>query len=201
MGTTESCSLHKQARSNIYVPKLFTTLLILIFMVSAFYPSDTDFYSKKKKDDNPVVHSVEHYVRFANTAAMALIPIILMDKIGMVQALYVGIATTVATQSLKRVFNHISIFGTELGRRPSGSLQNMPSGHSSMASCAMYFVIRRYGLKHALYLVPILLLTMNARLMLNAHTLSAVIAGCTLGILCAALFTSKYTKVVDSKSE
>jgi lipid A 1-phosphatase len=68
----------------------------------------------------------------------------------------------------------------------------MPSGHSSMASCATYFVCRRYGLWHALYLLPILLLTMYARVALNDHTVSAVIVGALVGFVTAALFTSPY---------
>ena len=57
-------------------------------------------------------------------------------------------------------------------------------------SCAAYFVSRRYGWKHALYLVPILLLTMYARVELNDHTVSAVVVGALVGLVSAAMFTS-----------
>jgi lipid A 1-phosphatase len=71
-----------------------------------------------------------------------------------------------------------------------------------MASCAAYFVARRYGLWHALYLIPIMLLTMSARVMLDAHTISAVLTGCLIGLICAAWWTSPYqprTPIGESK--
>ncbi len=174
--------------------KLFIILMILLFAVFAFYPSDTVFFAKRIRDNGVLVYSIDHYVRFVNTAAQVAIPIILRDKVGMMQAAYVGIATVVSTQTLKRVFDHFSISGTKLGQRPTGKKRNMPSGHSSMVSCAMYFVCKRYGKRHALYLIPVMVLTMYARIMIKAHTFSAVLAGCILGILMAALFTSKYKK-------
>jgi lipid A 1-phosphatase len=66
----------------------------------------------------------------------------------------------------------------------------MPSGHSSMASCAVYFVGRRYSIWLAIPLAIIMLLTMYARVMLNQHTISAVIAGALIGFLATAMFTS-----------
>ena len=59
-----------------------------------------------------------------------------------------------------------------------------------MAASATYFVMRRYGWAHALYLVPLLLLTLHARVALGAHTISAVLAGALVGLLAAAAFTS-----------
>lgn len=48
-------------------------------------------------------------------------------------------------------------------------------------------------MKHALYFLPILLLTMHARVALNDHTVSAVIVGALLGFMMAAIFTSGRT--------
>nr|WP_284702424.1 phosphatase PAP2 family protein [Herbaspirillum aquaticum] len=73
----------------------------------------------------------------------------------------------------------------------------MPSGHSSMASSAMYFVGRRYGWWHLIYMLPILLMTMFARVALDAHTISAVLAGALAGIVGAALFTSSFPPQVN----
>ena len=86
----------------------------------------------------------------------------------------------------------VVVLGVRLGERPHGGRHNMPSGHASLASSAVYFVGRRYGWWHLLYLVPVLLLTMFARVELDAHTGSAVIAGALIGIFSAALFTGKY---------
>lgn len=59
-----------------------------------------------------------------------------------------------------------------------------------MASCAVYFIGRRYGLRLALLLSPLLILTMYARVISSDHTVSAVVAGALLGFLTTALFTS-----------
>ncbi len=185
-------NLVKKSYREVKTSKIFISFLALIFLLSAFYPSDINFFANRQKDESLVVHIVENYVRFINAAAQVLIPIILQDKIGMMQAAYVGATTFIVTRVLKKSFNHFSVSGVPLGQRPNGGQDNMPSGHSSITSSAMYFVCRRYGAKHAIYLVPIMILTMYARVMLKAHTVSAVIAGCVLGIIVAALLTSKY---------
>jgi lipid A 1-phosphatase len=185
-------NLFKRAYVDVHVPKMFMIVLALMLALTTVYPTDLQYVREIKKDDGIFVYSLENGVRYINTAAQIIIPIVLLDKIGIVQAAYVGIATTITTHSLKYVFDYVSVFGTRLGERPSGSNKNMPSGHSSMASSAMYFVCKRYGWKHAFYLVPITLLTMYARIMLHAHTLSAVLAGCMVGILVAEFFTSPY---------
>lgn len=112
------------------------------------------------------------------------------DKIGLVQLLYVAVSTTIATHSLKRLLDDVWVGETRLGQRPHGGALNMPSGHSSMASCAVYFIGRRYSVRLGVFLLIILGLTMYARVALNAYTVSAVIAGALLGCLTAAWFTS-----------
>lgn len=172
----------------------FMALLLCLCLASTFYPSDMVYYSHRTKDRGAVTRYSERYARYLNTAAQAGIPILLGDRAGLIQAVWVGLGTLVATQSLKRIFNDWTILGTRLGQRPygSGSSHNMPSGHSSMASSAMFFVWRRYGLRYAWFLLPFTALTMYARVMLNAHTISAVLSGCLLGMLAAAAFTSPY---------
>jgi lipid A 1-phosphatase len=180
-----------------YLPKRrpmgFIAACVAGLVVSALYPSDLAIYRENLGAERPAwVEPTENGLRFVNTAVQVALPLLLRDKEGMVQLLAVGLSTTVATQGLKRIVNDVEVGGTRIGERPYApdSRHNMPSGHSSMASCAVYFVARRYGLWHALYLVPILLLTMAARIMLDAHTLSAVLAGCLIGLACAAWFTS-----------
>ena len=63
-----------------------------------------------------------------------------------------------------------------------------------MSSCGAYFVCRRYGWKLAWIVFPILLLTMYARVALNEHTISAVLAGGFLGLLVSAIFTTRHRK-------
>ncbi|MDR2007378.1 MAG: phosphatase PAP2 family protein [Alphaproteobacteria bacterium] len=173
--------------------KIILGVLVILFCVSAFYPSDMEYYKNREKNDSIYVMAVEDGLRFVNTAAQIAIPILLADKIGMVQAVYVGIATTVLGQGLKRIFNDVHVGDTRLGERPSGGNYNMPSGHSAMAASAMAFVAIRYGAINLMYLLPLTILTMIARIMLKAHTLSATLSGLILGIIIGMLFSSKYT--------
>lgn len=184
-----------------YLPKQrpmgFIAACVVSIVVCMFYPSDLASYRKNIGAELPPwVEPTEHGLRFVNTAAQIAMPLLLRDKEGMVQLLYIAVSATIATQGLKRILNDVHVGGTRIGERPFSpeSSHNMPSGHSSMSSCAVYFVARRYGLWHALYLVPILLLTMAARIMLDDHTLSAVLAGCLIGLACAAWFTSQRRK-------
>ena len=186
-----------QAYRQVQRPCRFLIACILGIMLFLPYPTNLQNYrSPSRKVDMPLVELTEHYLRFTNTAVQIALPIVLKDKIGIAQLIYTGIVATVATHSLKRALDRAEIEKTRLGERPSkpDSHQNMPSGHSSMASCATYFVCRRYGLWHALYLLPILLLTMYARVALNDHTVSAVIVGALVGFVTAALFTSPYKR-------
>lgn len=175
----------------------FIAACAISLLVCVFYPSDLTGYRETLNNERPFwVEPTETKLRFVNTIAQVAMPLLLRDKEGMVQLLAIAVTATVATQGLKRVVNDVEVGGTRLGERPYApdSRHNMPSGHSSMSSCAVYFVARRYGWRHLFYLVPILLLTMGARLMLDAHTLSAVLAGCLIGFICAAWFTSPYRK-------
>ena len=178
-------------------PMGFIAACALSLLVCVFYPSDLADYRETLNNERPFwVEPTETKLRFVNTIAQVAMPLLLRDKEGMVQLLALAVTATVATQGLKRIVNDVEVGGTRLGERPYApdSRHNMPSGHSSMSSCAVYFVARRYGWRHLFYLVPILLLTMGARLMLDAHTLSAVLAGCLIGFICAAWFTSPYRK-------
>lgn len=186
----------KQAYSQVQRPKKFIFACLFWIVLCLPFPTDLQSYrAPHPHHDLPLVHFTENYLRYTNTIVQIALPILLKDKIGMIQLLYVGISSTVATHGLKRLVDKWEVRETRLGQRPNrlNSRHNMPSGHSSMASCAAYFVCRRYGLKHALYLIPILLLTMHARVALNDHTVSAVLVGALLGFVTAAIFTSGRT--------
>jgi membrane-associated phospholipid phosphatase len=190
-------SVFYRAYRQVQRPTWFLVACIIGIILFLPYPTNLQSYrSAERKVAMPVVEWTEHYLRFTNTAVQIALPIVLRDKIGLAQLVYTGIAATVATHGLKRALDRAEIEKTRLGERPSkpDSHQNMPSGHSSMASCATYFVCRRYGLWHAFYLLPILLLTMYARVALNDHTVSAVIVGALVGFVTAALFTSPYKR-------
>lgn len=187
------------------IPKKIIYLLTIVMLISTFYESDMkDFYNKNRKKGAPdYIHFVEDYGRFTNTAIQALLPIILRDPVGVMQAINVGIVTTASTHTLKFALNDVTVGSTRLGQRPRNpnSSRNMPSGHSSMASCALGFVARRYGAKWLVILLPVLILTMYARFMLDAHTISATIAGACLGIISALLCTSRYEKKEKGKKD
>lgn len=185
-------ALLNRAYAEVQAPRRFMIACAIGVALSGLYPSDVASYRAGAiPGDGSIARITDSYLRFINTAVQFGLPLVLEDPIGFVQAVYVTAATTVATHGLKRLTDRWQIGGTRLGERPLGGQPNVPSGHSSMASCAAYFVSRRYGWRHLFYLLPILFLTMYARVALEAHTISAVIAGALLGLLVAALFTSR----------
>lgn len=185
-------ALAKMAYVQAQRPRLLMMMCLIGTALSIFYPSDLPSYRDTPRSEHALVTGTEKYGRFINTIAQVALPIFKRDPVGMVQNLYIGVAGTFMTHGLKRALDPVVILGVRLGERPYGGRHNMPSGHASLASSAVYFVGRRYGWWHLLYLVPVLLLTMLARVELDAHTVSAVIAGALIGIFSAALFTGKY---------
>jgi membrane-associated phospholipid phosphatase len=186
------------AYSDFRRPINLIILLLVGIIFSVLYPSDIESYPvlPAGASTSAAVTLTEGYVRFVPTAVQVAAPLMLRDRIGLVQLLYVAVSNTIATQGMKYLLNDRWVMHTRLGQRPSSSKSkhNMPSGHSSMASCAVYFVGRRYSLLLGILLAIILLLTMYARVAFNAHTISAVIAGALTGLLTAALFTSPWRK-------
>ena len=188
-------SIFRTAYASVRRPTLLLVLLFVGILASACYPTDLKTYPilPAGSATPAVVRITEDYVRYVPTVVQIAVPLVLGDKVGMVQLLYVGISNTIATQGLKHLVNGVTIDGTRLGQRPRGDPYNMPSGHSSMSSCAVYFLGRRYSVWLGLLLSIILAMTMYTRVMLNAHTISAVIAGALIGFLTTAIFTSPRT--------
>jgi lipid A 1-phosphatase len=174
-------------------PVALIVILLIGIVLSAIYPSELENYPILPAGASmPMeVTLTENYVRFVPTLVQVALPVVLGDKVGLVQLLYVGVSTTIVTHGLKHFLDHRWVMHTRLGQRPNGGSINMPSGHSSMASCAVFFIGRRYSLWLGLLLSIIVALTMYARVMLNAHTISAVIAGALVGCLTTAWFTSR----------
>lgn len=194
------CTLMQQAQNptKSLLGRLLWVLGTVSFLASTFYPTDLAGYASQKGTSRApeTVYVTEHYGRYINTVLQAGLPLLLRDKAGLIQLVKVAISTTLATQVLKHALNNVDIMGTRLGERPysPNSSLNMPSGHSSMSSCGAYFVSRRYGWKLLFIVLPILLLTMFARVSLDEHTISAVISGALLGMLMSAIFTTRYRK-------
>jgi len=119
--------------------------------------------------------------------------VVLRDWRGAGQLAGVVVAGIAASHGPKRLLNDVTIMGTRLGQRLSGpqSRHNMPSGHSTLASAGGCFMARRFSLWFLLFCLPVTGLTMYARVMLEAHTLSAVFAGGMIGAVVALLFTAK----------
>ncbi|MBE1284431.1 MAG: phosphatase PAP2 family protein [Rhodobacteraceae bacterium] len=163
---------------------------LVSLVVATLYPSDMDgHYAESRKGHNSaLVTGVEDYGRHVNTLVPLGTAIALRDIKGLLQIATVGFAGTVATHGPKRLLNDVEIFGTRLGQRPNGGDHNLPSGHSSLASAGAYIAVRRYSKWLGVIVWPILFLTMYARYMLDAHTVSATIAGAIIGLLVADLF-------------
>jgi lipid A 1-phosphatase len=183
----------KQAYTEVEQPSWFRLACIIGIVISLLFPTNLKSYRTAPPDRSTVAVVTEDYGRFAVTAAQVAMPLVTRDAVGLVQLAYVALGTTALTHTIKFLVQDVTVWEARLGERPSraGSRNNMPSGHASMASCAVYYLGRRYGWWHLLYAVPIMLLTMYARVALQAHTVSAVIAGMLVGLLMAAMFTGK----------
>ncbi|HPD91932.1 MAG: phosphatase PAP2 family protein [Rhodobacter sp.] len=170
---------------------LATLAAILLAVV---YPSDLPAYRAAPHDPGtPLVRATENGLRHLNTVAAIAVPLVLRDATGLRQLAMATIAGLVATHGPKRLLDGVVVGGTRLGERPYGPLShhNMPSGHTALASAAMGFLGRRYGWGWLALTLPVTVLTMWARLMENAHTNSAVIAGGLIGLLVTALFVTR----------
>ncbi|MBV6631500.1 MAG: phosphatase PAP2 family protein [Alphaproteobacteria bacterium] len=168
-------------------------IAIGILLCATFYPTDLEAHYSESRNgrDNHLVVGVEEYGRHLNTIIPIVIAIALRDVGGLKQAAAIVFTGIVASHGPKRLLNDVEVMGTRLGERPksSDSRHNMPSGHSTLASAGAYYTVRRYSHWLGLIVWPVLFLTMYARFMLDAHTVSATIAGAMTGILVAALFT------------
>jgi membrane-associated phospholipid phosphatase len=192
-------TLAKTAYTQVKRPWFFMGLCVIGIVLATMFPSDLASYRDEPRSQSPLVHGVENYGRFVTTAAQVGLPILMRDPVGVIQNIYIGLAGTALTHGLKHGLDSVTIFGVRVGERPHGGRYNMPSGHSSLAGCAVYFVGRRYGWKHLIYLIPITLLTMFARVELDAHTWSATIAGVLVGVLTAAAFTGIFGGSVSKR--
>ena len=171
-------------------------LLVTIILISSLYPSDleNDYSTSRGGEDISFVVSTEKYGRHINTLLPFALAIISKDKAGFKQILVIAVSGIIASHGPKRILNNVKIMGTRLGQRPfsSTSKHNTPSGHSTLAGATAYFVMRRYSWWFAVIVIPVLLCTMYARVMLDKLTISATLAGAATGLLVAALFSTKF---------
>lgn len=172
-------------------------LAVVLAVACALYPSDHehDYQTSRGGEQEASVMVVEEGVRHLNSLMAIALPLIHRDLVGLAQLAVVAVVGTAATHIPKRLCNDWVIAGTRLGQRPHrhDSKGNVPSGHSSLASCAAFFVCRRYGWRWAWLLLPITLATMWARVMLDQHTMSAVFAGLFVGVAVALFFVKPRT--------
>lgn len=185
-------------RQPMHVVKRHTAVAIMSFLVlisATFYPSDlkNDYAISRGGQSSTLVMLTEDYGRHINTLLPIAAIVVFRDWTGFKQMAVVTVAGITASHGPKRLLNDVTVMGTRLGQRPSSpnSQHNMPSGHSTLASSGAYFMIRRYSLWFALIVIPVMFLTMYARVMLDAHTISAVISGALTGIIVTALFATK----------
>jgi lipid A 1-phosphatase len=154
------------------------------------------YYSESKGgQDMALVTLTEDYGRFINTGLQVLVPVVTRDIVGLKQVAVITVVGVLATHGPKRLLDRIEIAGTRLGQRPYSpdSQHNMPSGHSALAASSVWFLMRRYSLWFGLITIPVTVMTMYTRVMLDAHTISAVIAGALVGLLFTALLTTRRT--------
>ena len=187
----------KQPIQSFQKYSVFIILLIGIIVLSSLYPSDLekDYSTTRGGQDMPFVVATEKYGRHINALMPFALALISRDKNGIKQLLIITVSGILASHGPKRFLNNVQIMGTRLGERPfsSTSNHNTPSGHSTLAGASAYFVMRRYSWWFAIVVIPVLLSTMYARVMLDQHTISATVAGAATGLLVAALFSTKFS--------
>jgi lipid A 1-phosphatase len=181
----------------IYRHGVVVCMVVVIILAATFYPSDmeNDYAVSNFGHERPVVVAFEDYGRHINTLLPFVLALVLKDKEGWKQLGMITVVGILASHGPKRLLNDVEIMGTRLGQRPNStsSKHNMPSGHSTLAGACAYFVMRRYSIWFGSIVIPVLLFTMYARVMLDKHTVSATISGAATGLLIAALFSTKLT--------
>ena len=181
----------------IYRHGVVVCMVVVIILAATFYPSDmeNDYAVSNFGHERPVVVAFEDYGRHINTLLPFVLALVLKDKEGWKQLGMITVVGILASHGPKRLLNDVEIMGTRLGQRPNStsSKHNMPSGHSTLAGACAYFVMRRYSIWFGAIVIPVLLFTMYARVMLDKHTVSATISGAATGLLVAALFSTKLT--------
>ena len=176
----------------IYRHGIVVCMVVVIILAATVYPSDmeNDYAVSKGGHERPVVVAFEDYGRHINTLLPFVLALVLKDKEGWKQLGMITVVGILTSHGPKRLLNDVEIMGTRLGQRPNStsSKHNMPSGHSTLAGACAYFVMRRYSIWFGVIVIPVLLFTMYARVMLDKHTVSATISGAATGLLVAALF-------------
>ena len=182
---------------NFYRHTIIITMMFLVIIVASIYPSDleNDYAVSRGGHEMPFVAATESYGRHINTILPFALALLLKDKDGLKQLGFITVAGILASHGPKRLLNDVEIMGTRLGQRPNSSTSkhNIPSGHSTLAGACAYFIMRRYNKWLGLIVIPVLLATMYARVMLDKHTVSATIAGASTGLLVAGLFSTKFS--------
>ena len=172
-------------------------MVVVIILAATVYPSDmeNDYAVSKGGHERLVVVAFEDYGRHINTLLPFVLALVLKDKEGWKQLGMITVVGILASHGPKRLLNDVEIMGTRLGQRPNStsSKHNMPSGHSTLAGACAFFVMRRYSIWFGAIVIPVLLFTMYARVMLDKHTVSATISGAATGLLVSALFSTKLT--------
>ena len=178
--------------------RLLVVLVVLSIGAATIYPSDMEGRYAQSRGGHDMLHVVliEDYGRFINTGLQLAVPLLLRDAAGLKQLAVITVGGILASHGPKRLLNDVELWGTRLGQRPSSpdTKHNMPSGHATLAGSGAYFLMRRYSLWFGLIVLPVLLATMYARVMLDEHTISAVIAGALTGMLVTALFTTRWRR-------
>lgn len=185
--------------------RMLTALIVLSLLLATVYPSDLERHraANYAGREMPLIVFTEDYGRHLNSVAAIGAALVLRDVVGLKQLAVIIIAGTIAIHGPKRLLNNVEIMGTRLGERPSRptSSHNMPSGHSALAAAAIWFLGRRYSWWWLLLTVPVTLMTMLARVLYDAHTISAVIAGLLVGLAIPMLFVTPCRRGDDEKRD
>lgn len=156
------------------------TFLLLLFLLACSVTTRAD----TTKMEYGVSRLTGDVLMVALPVIAITIPTINHDSIGTKQAIWTIGSTVLITHGMKYIFNH-----TPLGTRPDGTDYSFPSGHTSSACSGAAFIGQRYGWKWgSLAMLPAAFVGWS-RIHAHRHHLRDVIAGCSIGIMTAIIFT------------
>lgn len=165
--------------------------VFICFFLACFYGicnANANFFPAR----NTAIEATGDIAQFVPTLAAIAITGYKKDGEGAKQLGLTVLSTVIVTEIGKKTFNHVYIDGQSLGKRPNGSMNNFPSGHTSFSFSGAWYIKKRYGWKYGAAPIAIAAFTGYSRIYADKHDLKGVVAGALTGILFAELFTKTF---------
>lgn len=177
--------------------KLSRFFLICFCLHSIFYFisfSHSDYLDTK----HPNIARAGDFFQYFNSGYCLYLAKYNQDDQGVKSYFKSFLLNTVVTHSLKRSLNNVYVQGDRLGQRPYGGNLDFPSGHTSHAFNAAWYVKKRYGFKQSIPLLFTASFVGFSRVYTNHHTMAGMGFGILTGIITAEISTRVFDSSADS---